>query len=181
MIEALISSRTRINLLLKFFLNPENTSYLRELAEEFDESTNGIRVELNRFEQAGMLTSHNEGNRKLFRANRKHPFFYEIHSIIIKYTGIDKIIEHLVAKIGMLEKVYLSGNYARGLQSDTIEVILLGELNHDVVSELMVKAQKKLNRKISYQILPVMFLRRRFIRNRVCCCCIAGESWEAGS
>lgn len=152
MIEALISSRTRINLLLKFFLNPDCTSYLRELAEEFSESTNGIRVELNRFEQAGMLTTHSEGNRKLFKANRKHPFFNEIHSILLKYTGIDKIIEHLVAKIGMLEKVYLTGNYARGLQSDTIEVILLGEINREFLAELMVKAQKKLSKKIQYSV-----------------------------
>lgn len=152
MIEALISSKTRINLLLKFFLNPENTSYLRELSDEFNESTNGIRIELNRFENAGMLVSYNEGNRKLFRANRNHPFFNEIHSIIIKYTGIDKILDHLVTKIGMLEKVYLSGSFARGLHSDTIEVILLGEINRDYVAGLMAKAREKMKREISYQV-----------------------------
>ena len=53
MIETLISSKTRIKLLLKFFLNSNTTAYLRGLEEEFGESTNSIRLELNRFEKAG--------------------------------------------------------------------------------------------------------------------------------
>lgn len=152
MIEALISSRTRINLLLKFFLNPENTSYLRELAEEFNESTNGIRVELNRFEQAGMLTSSNEGNRKLFKANPLHPFYHEIRSILLKYTGITQMIDHLVEKIGKLEKVYLSGDYARGKQTGIIDIILIGEINRPFLADLIEKAQAKLGKKIRYLV-----------------------------
>ena len=57
MLETLISSKTRIKLLLKFFLNSKATSYLRGLESEFGESSNGIRIELNRFEKAGMLSS----------------------------------------------------------------------------------------------------------------------------
>ncbi len=52
MIEALITSKTRIRLLVKFFLNPTMSAYLRELSEEFGESSNGIRVELNRMANA---------------------------------------------------------------------------------------------------------------------------------
>ena len=50
MLETLISSKTRIKLLLKFFLNSKTKSYLRNLESEFGESTNAIRVELNRLE-----------------------------------------------------------------------------------------------------------------------------------
>lgn len=57
MIEALISSKTRIKLLLKFFLNSSNRAYLRGLEEEFGESTNAIRLELNKLEKAGMVSS----------------------------------------------------------------------------------------------------------------------------
>ena len=46
MIESLITSKTRTRLLLKFFLNPETRAHLRGLADEFGESTNGVRVEL---------------------------------------------------------------------------------------------------------------------------------------
>jgi len=53
-LDSLITSQTRVKLLLRFFLNPESRSYLRELAEEFGESTNSVRVELNRLTEAGL-------------------------------------------------------------------------------------------------------------------------------
>ena len=68
MLETLISSKTRIKLLLKFFLNSKATSYLRGLESEFGESSNGIRIELNRFEKAGMLSSFVKGNKKYFKS-----------------------------------------------------------------------------------------------------------------
>ena len=48
MLDTLISSQTRLKLLLKFFLNSSTSSYLRDLESEFGESTNAIRLELNR-------------------------------------------------------------------------------------------------------------------------------------
>ncbi len=73
MLETLISSKTRIKLLLKFFLNSKTTSYLRGLESEFGDSTNAIRLELNRLEKAGMLTAFMQGNKKMFTANTDHP------------------------------------------------------------------------------------------------------------
>jgi predicted transcriptional regulator len=67
MIETLISSKTRVKLLMKFFLNSSTTAYLRSLEEEFGESTNGIRLELNKFEKAGFIDSETQGNKKYSR------------------------------------------------------------------------------------------------------------------
>ena len=87
MLESLITSKTRIKLLLKFFLNSSTKAYLRGLEAEFGESTNSIRIELNRFEQAGLLTSHSEGNRKFFTANIKHPLFPDIQSQMLTHQA----------------------------------------------------------------------------------------------
>src|SRR6187455_134239 len=111
MIEALISSKTRIKLLLKFFLNSSNQGYLRGLEEEFGESTNAIRVELNRLEEAGMITAVQEGNKKIFKANIGHPLFSELHSILKKYVGIDTIIENIVPQLGEVSQVFLTGEF----------------------------------------------------------------------
>ena len=50
MLDSLITSKTRIKLLLKFFLNTSTHAYLRGLADEFGESTNALRLELNHLE-----------------------------------------------------------------------------------------------------------------------------------
>ena len=152
MIETLISSKTRIKLLLKFFLNSKTKAYLRSLEGEFGESTNAIRLELNKLENAGMLSAELEGNKKVFTANTKHPLFKEIHSIIRKHIGLDRIIETVVERLGEVDKVYLAGDFSRGLDSDIIDLIFVGDIDQAYLINLINKAEKLINRKIRYLI-----------------------------
>ena len=57
MLDSLITSKTRLRLLIKFFLNIANKGYLNGLANEFGESTNSVRKELNNLSSAGYLKS----------------------------------------------------------------------------------------------------------------------------
>ena len=150
MLETLISSKTRIKLLLKFFLNSSNTAYLRGLESEFGESSNSIRLELNKLEGAGLLTSKIEGNKKLFSANTTHPLYGDINSILYKFTGLDKIIEKVIDKLGDLEYVLLVGDLARGLNTEVIDLILVGDIDKEYAFDLVQKAEVKLKKKIKY-------------------------------
>ena len=152
MIETLISSKTRIKLLLKFFLNSNTTAYLRSLENEFGESSNAIRVELNKLEHAGMLSSAIKGNKKMFTANTKHPLFKEIHNIILKHIGIDQIIEKVIERLGDVEKVYLAGKFARGLDSKIIDLIFIGNIDKTYLVELVEKVEEIINRKVRYLV-----------------------------
>jgi hypothetical protein len=155
MIEALISSKTRIKLLLKFFLNSSNKAYLRGLEEEFGESTNGIRLELNKLEQVGMITSDVQGNKKFFTANVKHPLFLDLHNIIKKYVGIDTIIENVISQLGEVEKVYLTGEFAKGVNNHVIDLELVGTVNTNYLTSLIEKAEPLVKRKIRYVVYSV--------------------------
>ena len=55
MLDSLITSKTRLKMLIKFFVNTTNKGYLNGLANEFNESTNSIRKELNNLSAAGYL------------------------------------------------------------------------------------------------------------------------------
>lgn len=148
MIDALISSKTRVKLLLKFFLNSNAKAYLRSLESEFGESSNGIRLELNRLEKAGLLLSESEGNKKIFRANIGHPLFREIHNILLKQVGLDQVIENVIQRLGDVQRVFLIGDFSRGLDSQLIELILLGNFDQTYLSGLLEKAEKLVGRKI---------------------------------
>ena len=150
MIETLISSKTRIKLLLKFFLNSSSRSYLRGLEAEFGDSTNAIRQELNRFEKAGLLTTYTEGNRKYFQANTHHPLYRDIHNILIKYIGFDTIIDTVVERLGELREVYLIGQLSNGLDSPVIDLMLTGDIDENYLVNLIRKAESLIQRKIRY-------------------------------
>jgi len=153
MIETLISSKTRIKLLLKFFLNSNATSYLRGLETEFGESTNAIRIELNRLEKAGMLDSFASGNKKYFKANTMHPLYQDIHNLILKYTGLDRIMDTIIDNLGDLHKVFVTGKLAQGLNSDNIDLVFVGNINHAYLLDLIEKVQKHVTKKVSFTVL----------------------------
>ena len=154
MLHSLITSKTRIKLLLKFFLNSKTRGYLRNLEQEFGESSNAIRVELNRLEHAGLLESEVEGNRKYFQANTTHPLFKDINNIVKKFIGVDQLIEKVTSQIGDLEAAYITGDFAQGKDSKIIDLVLIGKnLDTGYIGELVSKAEKLIERKVRYLIL----------------------------
>ncbi len=152
MIETLISSKTRIKLLLKFFLNSNTSSYLRSLESEFGDSSNGIRLELNRFEKAGMLSSFFRGNKKYFTANIEHPLFTEVNSLVMKYIGLDKVVDDVVVRLGDVDKVYVVGKFAKGIDSQIIDLMFIGEINIEYLIQLIEKVETIITRKIRYVV-----------------------------
>jgi hypothetical protein len=147
MIESLITSKTRIKLLLKFFLNSQTKSYLRSLETEFGESTN-------RMENAGLLESAIEGNKKMFSANSKHPLFLDINNILKKFIGIDQITKLITSQIGNLHSAYLIGDFAIGKDSEIIDITLIGEhLDRLFIETLVEKAESYIKRRIKYIVL----------------------------
>jgi hypothetical protein len=126
MLSSLITSETRIKLLKKFFLNGSTRAHYGgwKLSSGI---FNAISIELNRVEEAGLLNSLWEGNKKIFQANRDHPLYCDIHNIILKETGIDRVINKVIHRLGNLISVYLTGDFAMGKDSNLIELILVGE------------------------------------------------------
>jgi len=154
MLDSLVTSQTRIKLLKKFFLNSSTRAHLRGLESEFGESSNAIRVELNRFEGAGLLHSLRDGNKKIYQANSRHPLYNDIHSIILKETGIDRVIEKVIHRLGTLLCVYLTGDFARGKDSQVIELILVGAgIDREYLARKIVQAEEMVGRKVSYIVL----------------------------
>ena len=153
MLESLITSKTRVKLLLKFFINPLTKSYLRELAKEFDVSTNSIRLELNRLEKSNLLISQTQGRTVQYQANPKNTLFKDIRSVVLKYVGIDSLIENIISKLGDLRSAYIIGDYAHGMDTGIIDVVLIGNIDKDILNRLVEKTEVLIHRKIKWLIL----------------------------
>ena len=154
MLKSIITSETRIKLLLKFFLNPENSGYLRQLAKEFGESTNSIRLELNKLSEAKILSEKFVGRNRIFKANTSHPLFEDIRSIVLKSTGIDKVVSDIISKFGSVQLAFIRGDYAGGIDSGLIDLVIVGsDINMIELERVRSKTEKLIDRKISILIL----------------------------
>ena len=149
---SLITSKTRLKLVLKFFSRPDAVGHLRGLAEEFGDSTNSVRVELQNLEEAGLLQSVPNGQKIQYRVNRTNPFYADLVALVSKYLGFDELVENLLERVGDLEEAYVVGDYATGIDSGTIELVLVGQPRIDVVNDLIPKVEHRIRRKINYTV-----------------------------
>ncbi len=149
----IIASKTRIKLLIRFFFNPDTRSYLRELAKEFDVSTNSVREELNQLTSTGLLKSEKSGRQVFYTANQKHPLFPELKSMVSKVMGIDRVINSIVTRLGDLEWAYLIDDYAEGKDTGIIDLLLIGNIDQYHLNDLSRKTERYINRKIRSLVL----------------------------
>jgi len=149
----LISSKTRIKLLIRFFFNPEAKSYLRELAKEFNVSTNSIREELNQLTKTRLLKSEKNGRQIYYSAETGHPLFPELKSMVSKVMGIDQVIDGIVNRLGDIEEAYLIDDYAEGKDTGIIDLLLVGDVDQYHLNDLSRKTERYIKRKIRSLVL----------------------------
>lgn len=153
MLNELITSKTRFRLLLKFFLNPDNKSYLRNLEREFEESTNSIRVELNKLENLKLLNSSIDGNKKVFQVNISHIFFTDIRNMLLKEFGLDLVKLLLAQRIKGLQDIYVLNNQSLE-EKIIIYLILVGDnLNANEVKPTIDDIELVIKKKIGFVVM----------------------------
>ncbi len=153
MLEALITSKTRLRMLIKFFINSANKGYLNGLATEFNESTNSIRKELNNLSESGYLIKQKKDNKIIYQANKIHPMFKVLQKIVRQHLGIEDIVDTIISRIGDVDKIVLVGDYAVGLDTGTICVIIIGKKFDDkYLKNLKLKLKDKIEREVVFEL-----------------------------
>ena len=151
MLNSLITSKTRLRMLIKFFINAANNGYLNGLANEFNESTNSIRKELNNLSSAGYLKKSKNNNKVIYNANTAHPMFGVLQKIVRQHLGLEEIVETVIERIGDVDQIALTGEYAKGIDSGNIEIIINGsKVNNDYLENIKPKIKKKIGRDVSF-------------------------------
>lgn len=101
-------------------------------------------------EKAGLIAGESEGNRKMFKVNQAHPLFRELRNIVLKHLGLDQLLVQVVHKLGDIKRVYLTGDLAKGMDTDMVDVALIGKVDIAYLVKLVAAAEKVLQRKIRY-------------------------------
>jgi len=153
MLDRLITSKTRLRLLLKFFISQANRGYLNGLANEMGESTNSIRKELNHLHGAGYLKKLKQDNKVEYRVNASHPLYETLRKVVLKHLGLEDLVEVVLDRMGNVQHILLIGDYAKGVDSGNIEVFLIGkDLNFNYISQLEQKIESLIGRKVSFYL-----------------------------
>ncbi len=153
LLNKLITSKTRLRLLIKFFISQANKGYLNGLASEMGESTNSIRKELNHLHDAGYLKKIKNDNKIEYQVNSDHPLYETLRNVVLKHLGLEDIVETVLEKMGNVNQILLVGDYAEGKDTGIIEIFLIGNnLNMNYINQLEQKIEKIIERKVSFYL-----------------------------
>jgi len=161
LLNKLITSKTRLRLLIKFFISQANKGYLNGLANEMGESTNSIRKELNHLYDAGYLKKVKNDNKVEYQVNSRHPLYETLRNVVLKHLGLEDIVEAVLEKMGNVNQILLVGDYAEGKDTGNIEIFLIGkDLDMNYINQLEPKIEKIIDRKVSF------YLSSKFLSNQ---------------
>lgn len=151
LLDQLFTGKIRVKLLTKLLLNPAGKVYLRGLERDLSVSSNTVRLELNKLSEMHLIKIEEDGvstNKKQYSINVQHPLFSSLRSIILKYVGIDQVLEQVIHKLGNVDKVYLTGDIAEGKNASLVDLILVGNINKAYLYQLIEKVEPLIDKKI---------------------------------
>jgi len=135
--------------------HPEVPIHLRGAVREFSEEINAVRRELNRLEEIKLLITEKRGNRKYYSLNKEHPYFEDLLGLIHKTFGLGGDIVKSSSKLGELKYAVLTSSFTRGvpLEPNDVDLVLIGDLNLDLLGEIISNAEKRIGKEINYTVL----------------------------
>ena len=153
MLEAILGSSARAELFRLLFDGENRERYLRDLAKETPVQVSALQKELKHLETVELLTSRIDGNRVYYRANREHPLYLDINSMVEKTVGVVAILKQALVH-PKIQCAFIFGSFARGeerAESD-IDIAVVGSISMRTLVELISVPQEKLARPINAKL-----------------------------
>ncbi|UCB57656.1 MAG: hypothetical protein JSV30_03485 [Candidatus Omnitrophota bacterium] len=161
MLEALISSKVKRNILKKFLLNPDERYYIHQLAAILKASVGTIHRELIKFEKSGILASEKTANARFFYINQKNPLFKELRQIVFKTEGVRDRVESELNGVKGIRLVFVYGSFGREREDSDIDLFLIGSnIDENELRPKISKLKKDFNREINYTIYGTRQLKK---------------------
>lgn len=155
MLDAIISSKTRIKLLTLFLLNPEREYYVREIVRITGENMNAVRRELANLESFGLIAGTRKGNQQYYAVNTDFFLYEDLQKIVLKTEGAARVIRERLTELPEIRCMFIYGSFARGTagaKSD-IDLFIIGDIDENHLIPLVHESERALGREINYTLM----------------------------
>jgi len=128
-----LRSAVSMKLLGYFFMNPERSHYVNELARILELDKRNLVKKLKELEAEGILNSSFQGNLKFYSLNRKFRFYKEYRNIVLATAGLENRLGEIIRSVPGAKKAFLFGSFAARKQKDHSDIDLLVVGHYDLL------------------------------------------------
>lgn len=141
-------------LLQLFFQDPEKRLYVREISKILNKEPGHFQRALNNLVEEEILIDEKEANLRYFKLNKEHPLYFELKKIVSKTLGIEAKLKKLTEESKKIKYAFIFGSIAADKEHTTsdIDLMLIGEVDQEYLTEKVSKLENELSRPINYHI-----------------------------
>ncbi len=163
LLQRLLSSKTRVDLLRLFFTNPDKHFYVRQISRELRRDISGIKRELDNLEKAALLTSEKVGHLRYYQVNKTSAVYSEMKSIISKTVGVQAAITEALSRLSGVRQawLYAANSHPPGEGSGPILLLVVGRVDLTELNEAITGLERHLGREINYTVFDEGEFQRR--------------------
>jgi len=168
MLDKLISSSARVQVLRLLLLNEGKRYYQREIADLTGLPVRAVQREGARLTEIGLLHRAEDGNRVYFQANRACPIFHELKLILLKTVALEFLLsDTLTEDSQQIMVAFIYGSYAanREIASSDVDLFVIGSISGRQLSATLRPMQAEIQREVNYHLVTLKEFRERLRRS----------------
>ena len=159
----ILSSRVRAEIFRVLFGVTPQTLHLHELKRRTGLSLGAVRQDIDKLAKLDIVLRTRDGNRVYFRANKKHPLYPDIRSLVLKTSGLADILKEPLDIEG-IKYAFIFGSVAQGQETagSDLDLMVIGNIGLRKLSAALSGLGNIIGREINPHVLsPEEYLKRR--------------------
>ena len=158
----ILSSRVRAEIFRLLFGVSERELHVREIERQTGLNIATVRQELRKLESMDIVRARRDGNRLYYGANKEHPLYTEVHSLVIKTSGLVDVLKKVLDR-AEVRAAFVFGSIAddqAGAHSD-VDLLVIGEVGLRQLSKWLTGISNEIGREINPYVLNEQEFRKR--------------------
>ncbi len=160
----ILSSRIRSEIFRMLFGVNDEALHMREIERRSGLSIGTIQQEVKKLLRLNLIIERKDGNRIYYQANKDHPLFTEIRSLVLKTVGLVDFFRSALKADPNIKLAFVFGSIARQEEKDKSDVnlMIIGNLGMRQLTGLLSGVSGRIGREINPHILSIKeFLKRK--------------------
>lgn len=146
--------------------DPDLELSLTEISERTGAPHPSVYREIERAEQAGLVTTRKVGNTRLVRANMASPYYAGLSEVLTRAFGVPTVLAEALTAVEGITAAYIYGSWAARHAGQPgqrpvrdIDVLVLGAPERDELYKALSTAERRLGRSIEVTIRDAAWLK----------------------
>ncbi len=160
----ILSSKIRAEIFRLLFGTSPEELHMREIERRSGYAIGTIQTELKKLLLLDLVKKRKDGNRLYYRANREHPLYPDICSLVVKTIGLVDILKDALREDSNINIAFVFGSIARHEEAagSDVDLMVIGKLGLRKLTGMLSGVSGEIGREINPHVLSVNeFVKRK--------------------